>query len=227
MSGAAMPLRAEAGPVAGADQSGDDGAARFQAATGVSRETIDRLSLYVRQLERWQRAINLVGRGTLGEIWERHLLDSAQLLPLLPPESGPLVDLGSGAGFPGLVLAILGVPDVHLIESDARKSVFLTEIARLTGANVTIRTARIQDLPAFPARAVTARALAPLPDLLALAYPFFAPATVGLFLKGRDWRRELTLAEEAWTMGVRCIPSIVHPDSVILRLESLCHVSAG
>src|SRR5581483_9559630 len=104
MSGAPMPPEPDA--PAGA------GAAAFQAATGVSRETVARLERYAAALARWQRAINLVGRATLDEVWQRHFLDSAQLIALLPDTAGPLVDLGSGAGFPGLVLAILGVPDV-------------------------------------------------------------------------------------------------------------------
>jgi len=213
MSGAPMPPEPDA--PAGA------GAAAFQAATGVSRETVARLERYAAALARWQRAINLVGRATLDEVWQRHFLDSAQLIALLPDTAGPLVDLGSGAGFPGLVLAILGVPDVHLIEADTRKAAFLAEAARLTGTEVTLHNRRIEAVPPFVARVVTARALAPLPALLGLAHRFFGPDTVGLFPKGRDWRRELTLAEEAWTMDLRCLPSVVDSDSLIMRVATL------
>jgi 16S rRNA (guanine527-N7)-methyltransferase len=212
MSGAPMPPDRHSAAATAAD---------FQAATGVSRETLAKLETYAAQLARWQKAINLVGRTTLDSVWQRHLLDSAQLLRHLPEAPGPLVDLGSGAGFPGLVLAIAGVPDVHLVESDARKSAFLAETARLTGTKITLHTQRIADVAAFPAAVVTARALAPLPALLALAQRFFGPATIGLFHKGRDWRRELTLAEEAWTMDLRGLPSVVDPDSIIMRVANL------
>jgi 16S rRNA (guanine527-N7)-methyltransferase len=196
-------------------------AAEFQAATGVSRETTARLEIYAAALARWQKAINLVGRATLEAVWQRHVLDSAQLLQHLPEPAAPLVDLGSGAGFPGLVLAILGVPDVHLVEADARKAAFLAETARLTGTKITLHQQRIDAVTAFPAAVVTARALAPLAAVLGLAQRFFGPATIGLFHKGRDWRRELTLAEEAWTMELRCLPSVADPDSIIMRIAAL------
>src|SRR5260221_2069883 len=139
-------------------------AAAFEAATGVSRETCERLERYVATLLRWQPTINLVSRGTLDDLWRRHLLDSAQLLPHMP-DCGPIVDLGSGAGFPGLVLAILGAPDVHLVESDSRKAAFLREAARAAGAAVTVHNAPIETV-SVPAAAITARALAPLTPLL-------------------------------------------------------------
>jgi 16S rRNA (guanine527-N7)-methyltransferase len=200
----------------------------FRAATGVSRETTDRLERYAAALRKWQPAINLVGPKTLADLWRRHMLDSAQLLAQLPPAGGgPLVDLGSGAGFPGLVLAICGVPDVHLIESDQRKAVFLTEVARQTDTAVIVHRTRIEDVDAFPAAVVTARALAPLPDLLGLAARFSAEKTLGLFLKGRDWQRELILAQEGWMMRATPVPSTLDPDSVVLRVENLrrkeCH----
>ncbi len=193
----------------------------FRVATGVSRETTERLERYAAALRKWQPAINLVGPKTLGDLWRRHMLDSAQLLAQLPPAPGPLVDLGSGAGFPGLVLAICGVPDVHLIESDQRKAVFLAEVARLAGVAVTVHRTRIEDVAAFPAAVVTARALAPLPELLRLAARFSAEKSVGLFLKGRDWQRELILAQEGWMMRATPVPSTLDPDSVVLRVEDL------
>src|ERR1700722_18435899 len=125
MSGAPMPPETGIGAIEIAS------AAAFQAATGVSRETAARLELYVATLGRWQKAINLVGKGTLDQIWQRHLLDSAQLLKHLPTPAAPLVDLGSGAGFPGLALAILGVADVHLVEADAPKAPFRAAAPRL------------------------------------------------------------------------------------------------
>ena len=99
----------------------------FQAATSVSRETLDRLRLYADLLIKWQKSLNLVGRSTIGDLWRRHMLDSAQLLPFIPARTTRLLDLGSGAGFPGMVLAILGVRGVELVESDQKKAVFLRE----------------------------------------------------------------------------------------------------
>ncbi len=146
----------------------------------VSRETMARLERYAVLLEKWSRAINLVSKTSLPDVWRRHMLDSAQLLTLLPPppEGRPrvLIDLGSGAGFPGLVLAILGVGEVNLVEADAKKATFLRQVAQITNTTVKIHNMRIEDLPAIPADILTARALAPLPRLLELAEPFFQGA---------------------------------------------------
>ena len=141
----------------------------------VSRETLARLEAYAALLTQWSARINLLGRDTLPDLWRRHMLDSAQLLPLLPDNTQSLIDLGSGAGFPGLVLAILGVPGVELVEADSRKAAFLREAARVAEAAVTIRPCRISAVPAHPVDVVTARALAPLARLLDLARPFLYP----------------------------------------------------
>lgn len=193
----------------------------FQDATGVSRETLDRLTAYADLLRKWQRAINLVGRATLPDLWRRHIYDSAQLLPLAPADSGPWLDLGSGAGFPGLVLAIMGAKDVHLVESDARKAAFLREAARITATDVTLHTARIEHLAPFSAAVVTARALAPLPRLLDLAAPFLTPSSVALFLKGQDVEIELTEAAKCWSMRAERQPSLTDSSGVVLRLTEV------
>jgi 16S rRNA (guanine527-N7)-methyltransferase len=195
----------------------------FQSLTGVSRETQDRLVAYVAILKSWNRRINLVGRTTLDDPWRRHVWDAAQLLPLVPPTTRGLVDLGSGAGIPGLILAILGVPAVHLVESDQRKCAFLREAARqcgVTGA-VTIHPRRIEAMPPLTADVVTARALAPLPVLLDNAARFTAPHTICLFLKGKQAEAELTEAHNHWTMTATTLPSVTDPGGVILRLEHL------
>jgi 16S rRNA (guanine527-N7)-methyltransferase len=193
--------------------------AAFQAQTGVSRETMDRLARYAEALLRWQSKINLVAPATLPDLWRRHMLDSAQLLPLLPAGARRLIDLGSGAGFPGLVLAILGVPEVHLVEADARKCAFLREAARLTWADVTIHTRRIEAMPPEPFDVVTARALAPLPKLLTLARRFAGPGTIFLFPKGRAVAEELINLPEIATMRLDRIASRTDPDAAILKLE--------
>jgi 16S rRNA (guanine527-N7)-methyltransferase len=201
----------------------------FAKLTGVSRETLDRLSKYVELLNSWTRRINLVGRDTLGDVWRRHILDAAQLFPLIPREARKLVDLGSGAGLPGLVLAILGVPEVHLIESDGRKAVFLREAVRVTGAgNVVIHAQRIDRVPAFVADVVTARALAPLPELLAISERFIGPETICLFLKGRMVDEELTEAAKSWHIRLDRQASLTDPSGCILRLEGIARdTSAG
>lgn len=193
----------------------------FRRATGVSRETLDRLSSYAALLRKWQRRINLVGRSTLDDLWHRHMFDSAQLFPLLPDGARCLVDLGSGAGFPGMVLAILGVPDVHLIESDERKAAFLREVSRETSTPVEIHVGRIENTPSFVADVVTARALAPLAKLVDLARPFVGDQTVLLFPKGQDVDRELTGSTKHTTMHIETVPSRAHASGVILRLTRI------
>ncbi|MBF0375421.1 MAG: 16S rRNA (guanine(527)-N(7))-methyltransferase RsmG [Alphaproteobacteria bacterium] len=197
----------------------------FQAATGVSRETLGRLEAYAALLVKWQARINLVGPATLPDLWRRHMLDSAQLFPLLPG-GGPIVDLGSGAGFPGLVLAALGAADVHLIESDSRKCAFLREAARVMGVSVTVHNGRIESAPGFPAAAVTARALAPLARLLDWAERFVAPGTRCLFLKGQGFEDELTEARKAWSITFEGVASRSDPSGIILLLNEVKRVPA-
>jgi 16S rRNA (guanine527-N7)-methyltransferase len=193
----------------------------FAAATGVSRETLAALRRYAELLIKWQAKINLVSGDSLADLWSRHMLDSAQLYPLLPPSARVLADLGSGAGFPGLVLAILGVPEVHLIESDARKCAFLIEAARLAGLapgqNPIIHRSRVEAVPGFAADVVTARACAPLDRLLGYGERFLGPRSVCVFPKGVQVEDELTAAKN-WRMTVERIPSITDSSGTILRI---------
>ena len=194
---------------------------------GVPRETEMRLRDYLALLIRWNARINLVARAEPELIWQRHILDSAQLLPLLPAEPGPLVDLGSGAGFPGLVLALLSGRETHLVEADRRKCAFLQEAARCLGLSaVTIHPSRIDAARPPPARVLTARALAPLPILLGHARRLLAPGGIALFPKGRTATEELTAAAADWTMRTERFPSRTDPDSTILRLSEIRSVSA-
>jgi 16S rRNA (guanine527-N7)-methyltransferase len=188
---------------------------------GVSRETRERLNTYADLLRKWQRSINLVGPRTIDDLWNRHFTDSAQLLPLIPPSARVLVDFGSGAGFPGLVLAILGVSQVHLIESDQRKATFLREVARATGTPVTVHAKRIEQVAPFPADVVSARALAPLGDLLGFAAPFLHPDSLCLFPKGQMAEDELTAASRTWNINVDRIQSVTDPSATILRLSQV------
>jgi 16S rRNA (guanine527-N7)-methyltransferase len=192
----------------------------FVAETGVSRETLARFERYAALLIKWQRAINLVAPSTLKDIWRRHFLDSAQLISHMPT-TGPLIDLGSGAGFPGAVLALMGVADVHLIEADQRKCAFLRELNRELGLGMTIHEARIEAVTPWEAHGLTSRALAPLSKLLELASGFIGPTTIGVFLKGEGASEELTEAAKAWKIAAECLRSRTSPTGVILRLTHM------
>jgi 16S rRNA (guanine527-N7)-methyltransferase len=187
----------------------------------VSRETLARLEAYAALLVRWSARINLIGRDTVADLWRRHILDSTQLQPFVSTDARSLIDLGSGAGLPGLVLAILGVPGVELVEADSRKCAFLREAARVTEAQVTIRGCRIQAVPPHSVNVVTARALAPLDRLLGLAEPFLAPTSECLLLKGERVEDELTLARRHWTMTASLQQSRSDPRGVVLRLQQV------
>ncbi|MCA0305692.1 MAG: 16S rRNA (guanine(527)-N(7))-methyltransferase RsmG [Proteobacteria bacterium] len=187
----------------------------------VSRETAEQLDLLVATLERWQKAINLVGRTTLDEVWVRHVLDSAQVVPLIPADARALADLGSGGGFPGLVIAALR-PDlqVTLIESDARKAAFLGEAGRRMSLKnqPKIVVSRIETAPAALADVVTARALAPLSQLLEWARPHRTAPAICLFHKGKGWQVEVAEAKKDWDFPCQTIPSVTDRDAVLLRI---------
>lgn len=195
----------------------------FQRETGVSRETLARLERFAAHLQHWAPRINLVGTDSLADLWRRHMLDSAQLHSLLPPDARSVLDIGSGAGFPGLVLALMGVPKTHLVEADQRKAVFLAEAARLAAPErlgaIKIHASRVEKLAPFPVAVVTARAIAPIDQLLELAQPFLGSDGICLFLKGRLADAELTAAAKAWTMTVERVPSRSDPRGIILRLS--------
>jgi 16S rRNA (guanine527-N7)-methyltransferase len=200
--------------------------ARALAAAGVdvSRETLARLSRYLELLQRWQRAVNLVGASTLADPWRRHILDCGQIAPHVPRAARTVLDLGSGAGLPGLVLALLGVSGVQLVESDQRKAQFLREAARITQAPVVVHAARIEQLE-LCADVVTARALAPLPRLLELAARFLTGQTLCLFLKGETALDELTQARQSWHMQCAIVPSRSGSRGVLLKLEGVGRAS--
>ena len=189
----------------------------------VSRETEARLEALVHTLVRWQKAINLVSRSTLNEVWTRHVLDSAQLAPLIPSSAKSLTDLGSGGGFPGLVLAALR-PDLEitLVDSDARKVAYLAEAARqmaLPQAPKT-RLGRIEAIPPVGADVVTARALAPLSQLLVWADRHRGERAICLFHKGKGWREELTAAHKDWEIEAEPFPSVTDRDAILLRIAA-------
>jgi 16S rRNA (guanine527-N7)-methyltransferase len=196
----------------------------FRATFDVSRETLKKLGIYADLLNKWNTRINLVSPDSIPTLWDRHIADSAQLFRFIPQDTPNLVDVGSGAGFPGLVLAIMGVRDVHLVESDQRKIAFMREAARLTEAAVTFHPSRIEELPPFTAGAITARALAPLEKLLDWTAPFRGPDTISLFLKGQTVAGELTDAHKQWTMVVDRQQSLTDPTGTILALREVRRV---
>lgn len=213
-----------------------DSPAAFAAAFAVSRETVERLETYAALLARWQKSHNLVAPKTLDEVWHRHFADSAQTLALMPGARRWL-DLGSGGGFPGMVIAIMlmerdGGGRVDLVEATTRKCAFLDAVRRETGAPARIHNMRIEDAPArLPGAhdAVTARALAPLDRLLRLAAPFLEGTgghAQGLFLKGQDVASELTAASRYWKIVHELHGSLTEPGGRILMVKALESVPA-
>lgn len=197
---------------------------------GVSRETIARLEIYADLLQRWQQRINLVGPDTLRDPWRRHFLDSAQLTQYVEPNDRTLTDLGSGAGFPGLVLAIVTGCNTHLIEANARKAAFLREAARETGATASVHSVRIEAIDPWPTDIITARALAPVEALLSHAALFplrgDGETPLCLFLKGEKLASELTEAEKLWNMRAQIDDSLSDPSGRVLRISSFSRKSA-
>ncbi|MEZ5877261.1 MAG: 16S rRNA (guanine(527)-N(7))-methyltransferase RsmG [Tepidamorphaceae bacterium] len=203
---------------------------------GVSRETRDRLEVFVSLLVKWQKAQNLVGPATLRDVWTRHIADSLQLLPYIQ-ERTSIADIGSGAGFPGLVLAIAFAdadpairPAVHLIESNRRKAAFLRSAARETGARAVVHSDRVEtvlsgaDEGGVAPDIITARALASLQQLFEMTQAALKNHVVCLFHKGRGFEMELSEARRYWNFEADIIPSRVAEDSVILRVSQIAQV---
>ncbi len=194
----------------------------------VSRETLDRLKIHVDLLRDWSARHNLVSRRSLEDVWRRHVLDSAQLAAFVPRNAAKIVDLGSGAGFPGLILATLlrGRVSMTLYEATRKKAQFLAHAAREMALDVEVRNMRIENEGNRPFDVVTARALAPLHILLGYAHRFHAADTVSLFLKGQSVAAELTQARKSWRMKVSQHQSVTDPSGVILEIRELGHVGA-
>ena len=192
----------------------------------VSRETEERLDRFVEVLLLWQRRLNLIAPSTLREIWTRHIADSLQLLPLAP-EARTWADLGSGGGFPGVVLACALSGDraaVHLVESNGKKAAFLREAVRVTGAPAAVHAISAENFGkscAEPVEVVTARALAPLKTLCDQAFPLISRGAVGLFPKGQDVDAELTEAAKYWRVEASKVPSKTSPEGSIVVIRGL------
>lgn len=191
----------------------------------VPRETQDTLAQYHALLIKWQKAKNLIAPSTVDEAKTRHFLDSLQLIPHIKAQqiTGPVLDFGSGAGFPGLVLAIagasLGLGPVHLVESNGKKASFLNTVIRETGARAVVHNERIEALDPFPIALVTARACASLGQLLDWSRPFLYHKPRYLFLKGEKVEEELTNAKKAWDISARTEPSLTDPSGRIVLIN--------
>ena len=195
----------------------------------VSRETIERLNIYVDRLVEWQKKTNLVAPSTLNDIWERHIADSLQCIAI-KPHALSWLDLGSGGGLPGMVIAaaLAEREDAHitLVESNRKKTAFLRQVNRQMNSGAKILTGRIEEVGQLgnSPEIVTARALTALPKLLELVYPWLSTGAVGLFHKGREYRRELADCDGLWRFDLICHESRIATDSVILEISNLQRV---
>ena len=192
----------------------------------VSRETFLRLKEYEKLLFKWNAKINLVSRSTLDNFWNRHVLDSAQFLSSVGEKAGKWVDLGSGGGLPGLVVAILSdeiepVNKLFLVEADVRKAVFLKTVCRELGLKVEVYNNRIEELPLMSANIVSARALAPLKTLCLYAKNHLEKDGVAVFAKGENWKAELDEAQKKWIFSYEAVKSTLHEGSVVLVLRGI------
>ncbi|MEM8579252.1 MAG: 16S rRNA (guanine(527)-N(7))-methyltransferase RsmG [Pseudomonadota bacterium] len=194
----------------------------------VSRETLERLEAYVVLVAKWNKTINLVAKSQVDEIWERHIWDSAQIWPLTQGVDRH-VDLGSGGGFPGIVLASMSVghgqsTKFTLIESDMRKSVFLRTVARELSLPVMVADRRFEMMPPQNAGRLTARAVAPLTNLLDAATRHLAPDGLAVLPKGANWRAEVEEARQTWSFDLETHPSLTSPDAAVLVVKEIQRV---
>lgn len=206
-----------------------NGRAAFEAETGVSRETMSRLDTYSALLKKWNPAINLVSKSTMPEHWTRHFLDSAQILDLSEKKVGLWADIGTGGGFPGLIVAILAAeraPELRVVcvESDTRKATFLRTVARETGIDVEVISERGETLAPLNANVVSARAFAPLVKLLDHTERHLAPDGQAIFLKGAGYEAEVSESLETWAFQLDTYPSKTDPAATILKLGDIHRV---
>ena len=200
----------------------------FCSYVSVSRETFEKLYIFYRTLAKWQNSINLISKSSTKNIWERHFLDSAQLYKYVKDINGNILDFGSGAGFPGLVLAIMGKKNIHLVESDYKKCVFLKEISMLTNTDITIHNCRIENLRFFNVDLVTCRALAPLHKLIDYVENFVSKSSNKnqkfpkmLFLKGKMYKQELSQLKKNKIIDFKEYTSITDRYSKILYINKV------
>lgn len=192
----------------------------FSKITPISRETYQHLEAYVDLLKKWQSKINLISSKTLSSVWQRHVVDSAQVIGHIN-QNDSVIDLGSGAGLPGLILSILGVKNVTLVESDGRKVAFLREAARAAGVNVTLHNQRVEEVNLNGFDVITARAFAPLKALLAMVSQTIKATHKMVLLKGKSYLSEIEEALHEWTFDYQIHPSVTDAEGVILTLQNI------
>lgn len=187
---------------------------------GVSRETFTRLEEYVSLLLKWQKKINLISDSTIPDVWARHILDSAQLISHIQPDR-KIVDLGSGAGLPGIILSILGVKSITLVESDMRKVAFLREASRIANAPVQVENKRAETILLDNIDVVTARGFAPLEKIFSILESGLTPRHKMVLLKGREYEKEIAEAKANWHFDYKKIHSITDNNSAVLIIENI------
>lgn len=195
----------------------------------VSRETYELLKAYEASLADWQKKFNLVSNASLPDSWNRHFLDSAQLFQYIPEQAKTLLDFGSGAGFPGMVLAIMAAEKtpylkVKLIESTGKKTLYLNEVKKIVGVNVEIINDRVEKLPSQKADVITSRAMASLNDLLNYTGRFAAPQTICIFPKGQKYAEEIAEARKNWKFDCQIHDSITSSEGKILVISRLLKI---
>ena len=194
----------------------------FQIHLNVPRETMDKFIIFSELLKKWQKSINLVSNNTLSDMWRRHFFDSAQLINFIPErENTVILDLGSGAGFPGLVLSILGVSRVHLVEAVGKKCYFMNHVIRDTGINAIVHNERIEKMTPFPVDTITSRACADIGTLLQLTASFRGEKTECLFLKGERWQEEIQTAQKKYSFNVKKQASKSEESGMVLSLSNI------
>ena len=189
----------------------------------VSRETIEKLRAFAALLEKWTKSINLIAPKSVPDIWERHILDSAQLFTLAPENWVSWTDLGSGGGLPAVVISIMDQQQrpITLVESDQRKCLFLKTVRRELSLNMTVEHSRIETATLTPSSILTARALAPLADLLAFSESSLSPNGTALFAKGENYKTELDVAQKNWQFDLSLHQSLTNQDARILEISRI------
>ena len=187
----------------------------------VSYETYEKLCLFHEILVKWQKRINLISQNSIHEIWTRHILDSVQIKNHIGAFSCEILDIGSGAGFPGIILSIVGFENITLIESDTKKSIFLKEAIRVIGSKASVINDRVENLHDKKYDVITSRAVADLDQLIALSHPHLKENGYCLFPKGRNYTMELEKAKKHWDVSCEINPSIIDKQGVILKIFSI------
>jgi len=198
----------------------------FMEKYNVSRETFDRLKTYEASLNEWQTKLNLVSNSSLNDAWNRHFKDSVQLMKYIPEKAKIMLDFGSGAGFPGMVIAIVAAEKmphlkVSLIESIKKKTVYLNAVKELCGVNVHIINDRIENLPSFNADVITSRAMCNLSDLLKYSYKFSNKKTTLIFPKGKSFKEEIKNAQKKWNFECKVFTNEINEEGVILVINNV------